>query len=489
MEGTLPRVSPGDHSALALLGVFALGGLGCDAPVGPPLPQLVVVLDTDLPVAGQITPLGTLSDDAAIDSLRIDVIEKDTGDVLYFHNVVSPDAKDWPVSFGVKSEGAAGSVVRLRIKAFRGRLATPGVLDDVATLEPPNPVTITRIVDLRLPTEGKVTVALFLSGDCMGHLPSLGKGTTCIDADHLDGSSTDGIVTVSDAKEVKTKVGTWRPAIEAPCASPPADDTRVCIPGGFTLLGDATLKGFADGIELIVDPTPLRPVALSPFHLDRGEITVGDLEAVLQASPSAITEMPLSYDPDPKSSYFYCTWQKGDKALPLNCVSRKTAMEVCAARGGSLPTEAQWEHAARGRGQHRDHPWENGDISCCRASVARKYLQGVAGACMGEGPEPVGSHVCDGGDASRDGVRDLAGSLRERVLGKLVPYDQSCWAAPGVLVNPSCEDDPSTTLYVDRGGAWKRPMNFALAALRWTDLTSSVSDEIGFRCAYKDGAP
>ena len=479
-----------DYCAPALLVALILGGIACVATEGPPLPQLVVVIDTDLPIAGQITPMGLLSDDAAIDSLSIEVLDsildsaKD-GKPPPSINLVSPDVKDWPVSFGIKSGAAAGSILRLRIRAFRGRLAKPGTSNGVDTLEPPAQITVSRLVKVRLPTEGKTTVAITLQGDCIGIPPSISAGTTCVDGDHLHAPAAEGVTVVADARAVTTKAGTWKPAIETQCAEA-STDTRKCIPGGFTLLGDDALKGFADGIEFTVDPTPLRPVELLPFYLDRDEFTVGDLEGLLKSKPGAITEaMPDPYSPDPGSGFHFCTWKKGDDTLPLNCMSWQLALQVCALRGGSLPTEAQWEHAARGRGQHRDFPWASGEISCCRASVARQYLQGVKASCAGFGVQPVGTHVCEGGDVSRDRVRDLAGGLRERVQGQLVPYDRPCWGPEGVLFEPLCDDDPSTNTLVTRGGSWKRPYDFALSALRGTDVLIDVSsNEIGFRCAY-----
>ena len=78
------------------------------------------------------------------------------------------------------------------------------------------------------------------------------------------------------------------------------------------------------------------------MHLDRTELTVGMLRKLGVAALGA-EEAPTA--PDGTTDLSTCTWRGFDDAtndaLPLNCVSWKTALQICRARGGSLPTEAQ----------------------------------------------------------------------------------------------------------------------------------------------------
>jgi formylglycine-generating enzyme required for sulfatase activity len=152
---------------------------------------------------------------------------------------------------------------------------------------------------------------------------------------------------------------------------------------------------------------------------------------------------------------------------------------------GDLPTEAQWEHAARGRGQGRIYPWGDAFPSCCTTNAGRGTL------CPGEpGPEKIGSYplsaTCGGlGDVSRDGVLDLGGNLSEMCIDKLVSYGEGYWGVPGIFVEPRCDDD-DVNAHAARGGSWKSGPANARSAFRKVDQRSSL---YGFRCVYPGGAP
>jgi formylglycine-generating enzyme required for sulfatase activity len=288
------------------------------------------------------------------------------------------------------------------------------------------------------------------------------------------------------ADDAPSLVGTWPSAREVACSGPPPA-SAVCIPGGFSILGEATLAGESDTHGY--DPVPLRPVVISPFFLDTTEYTVGQLRALLARMPFIGALPVLSNGNDPATSNF-CTWlgptdPTHDK-YPLNCVKLKTAQLICQLEGGVLPSEAQWEHAARGRGERRLYPWGNDDGTCCTASTSRESQPGFTFTCAGVGVEPVGSHPprasCSGlGDLSRDGVIDMAGSLSEVLADSLDPYDAPCWTAGGVLHDPVC-GDPMMAGHASRGSNWLSDTNVvAPSRFLWPDSQSLAG---GFRCAY-----
>jgi formylglycine-generating enzyme required for sulfatase activity len=457
-------------------------------------PQLVVVIDTDAPLVSQAAEDESIARDAAIDTLRIDVLGA-AGETIDLRTLVAPDVRDWPVSFGVTREAAgADGVVRLRIRAFSAHLAKPSAPGDVATLEPVAEVTIDRAVALRAPEDGVRTVRVVLAADCVG-LPAtfVAPGTTCVDAARKREGHDVGVGAIDDRAQVVTAVGTWPTARAAACAGEPKPGA-LCIPGGYSVLGDLALVGVGDGI-VHQDPVPLRPTAVSPFFLDRTEVTVGRYRALVTAGKVHRKPPRARKVDDP--AYVHCTWidarTSDDDALPLNCVEWASAVEVCGALGGALPSAAQWEHAARGRGEHRRLPWGDRDATCCAAVFGRRssQLEEATECTDALGPDPVASHTspekCGGiADVSRDGIVDLAGNVREYVRDSVTPFSAPCWGGPGVVADPVCED-ASTGLRMAKGGTWQAGSLFTLSAMQAG--TGSESPGWGFRCAYPASAP
>jgi formylglycine-generating enzyme required for sulfatase activity len=379
--------------------------------------------------------------------------------------------------------------VQLPIRAFEGAVGTPGTNDGTATLDPPSESSIDRVVRLTYPEDGVATVRVVLRSDCRGRPASfLSPITTCVDASNLQAAPDTGVEPLAEGALPAPIVGSWAGAHEQPCSGA-APSGAICIPGGFTMLGDKAIAG-AENASGDLAPIPNRLALLSPFHLDRTEFTVGRFRQLVAAG-KITTALPTG----PTSSQLYCTWRGADDAsndaMPLNCVPFETLASTCAAVGGSLPSEAQYEHAARGRGQRRSFPWGEAMPQCCTASLSRKYnAKSSEALCDAMGVEPAGSHVMTagcpgGGDVSRDGVLDLAGSLQETVLDAARPYSHPCWGQ-GVLKDPVCVD-PMASLYVGRGADWTAGPTRGRGAFRGGH--NANSDLLGFRCAYRDGAP
>lgn len=172
---------------------------------------------------------------------------------------------------------------------------------------------------------------------------------------------------------------------------------------------------------------------------------------------------------------------------PINCVSYHQATQYCKWFGGYLPSEAQWEFAARGR-DGRVFPWGDAipspaNVNACGSECKKWHEDHDLGAevyrVMYEandgytGTAPVGSFPAG---ATRDGVMDLIGNVFEWTAGGLYEFDR------GAQVNPHGPKKAGS--YVIRGGAFNSGIaEFSDPALRFGMVSDSYSHGVGFRCA------
>lgn len=427
---------------LAVAAVLAVTVLQC-APEPEVRAQHVLFVDTDLPLVGQSPE----TDAAAVDALRIDVYDA-TGTTLRSTRdlkVVLPG--DWPVSLGLV--GAA----RVRIRLFRTRRALPA---PAGGLEPDPAVSVDRLVDLPEPGRTIQHTRVVLRGDCIGRPSVPASGNTCVDEARPYVFATSG-----RSAPGPSLVGTWPRSRPEPCVPGLARASTACVPGGFGVLGAPALSAASGDDE---SPSPLRPFYVRAFYMDKTEYTVGRFVARGGAAMSRGTGAE-------------CSPLAGDPKLPLTCVSRALALELCALDGGELPTEAQWEHAARSAGRDRPFPWGDAAPVC--------YVANAGGAGCHASLMPVGlfpSVAAGPGDETAQGVLDLGGNVAEWVRDPWAPA-RLCWDA-GLAREPVCVA-ALVAVGTSKGGSYGADLERTAVAFRKQAPLAPDDPQLGFRCVYR----
>ena len=216
------------------------------------------------------------------------------------------------------------------------------------------------------------------------------------------------------------------------------------IPTGTFIMGDD-------------EESPRREIFVDAFYLDRYEVTVGRYAVFMKATGNL-------KPPD--------EWETVDLKnavdLPVIGVNWQDASSYCRWAGRRLPTEAEWEKAARGNDE-RKYPWGNDPPTPERARYGKQYENPV----YRDGVTRVGSYPKD---MSPFGIFDLAGNVSEWVT------DWFSESFPeGDVRNPKGPE--SGTSKVLRGGSWYEPAERLGVTKRWHADPSTRNDGIGFRCA------
>jgi iron(II)-dependent oxidoreductase len=241
----------------------------------------------------------------------------------------------------------------------------------------------------------------------------------------------------------------------------------VAIPEGPFLLGSVRVDDDPYGMQTQYDDTelPQHKVWLDRYEIDRDEVSLGEYLAYLQARklhPSeelqkliwhVITVHSMSDNTLSRWPALYVTW--------------KEAEAVCRSKGKRLPSEAEWEKAARGPDGNL-FPWGDAPPDSKRAMFGQHHVHEI----------PILAAV-DSGDEGKSpyGLHHMAGNVGEWV-NDWFGFDYYAYMPERNPPGP-----PSGRYKSVRGGSWKSKPNMLRTATRGGSSPNQRAATVGFRCA------
>ena len=244
------------------------------------------------------------------------------------------------------------------------------------------------------------------------------------------------------------------PSKSGAAAAPKAAAKDTCPAGTVAIPAGSFTMGSPDGND---DERPPHEKKVGAFCLDTREVTVADYRACLAAgrcfTPRTSRLAGLGAWEAPAEETTCNFTVRGRDGHPMNCIPSSFAAEYCNWSGKRLPSEAEWELAARGA-EGRRYPW--GDAA---PGVEMCWNKASSGTCA------AGSSAAD---ASPLGVLDMAGNVRE-------------WTSTTYALYDGCMEQQA---FVTRGGSFEANKPEALrGAARTSESPARRAGDVGFRCA------
>lgn len=273
------------------------------------------------------------------------------------------------------------------------------------------------------------------------------EGAVC----YPNGTCNDGLVCLSDVCVLDTG---WR----ADKYTVNCSDGMCLIPAGSFWIGCNELLD--DACE--DDEYPYVQEELPGFFIDKTEVTVAAYGKCVDANLCRV----------PSTDNENCNWVKvGKENDPMDCVPLLWAAAYCESLGKRLPTEAEWEKAARGT-DGRKYPWGN-DMTACDKAVMRGYGDfgcGTGGTMDVCSKSPAGD--------SPYGLCDMSGNVWEWVSDR---YQSAANTGADVEIP---QGDDNSNLKVVRGGGFGDGAYdiFRVSNRDYKDASVTMAG-LGFRCA------
>jgi formylglycine-generating enzyme required for sulfatase activity len=228
----------------------------------------------------------------------------------------------------------------------------------------------------------------------------------------------------------------------------------VLIPAGAFQMG-------ANGPDSPADEQPVHSVHVASFYIDRCEVTNAEYRRFVietgHAPPRADEPWAEPYN------WTGSDYPAGTDEHPVVLVSWHDAAAYAAWVGKRLPTEAEWEKAARSGMTGQEFPY--GDrLELNQANYYKSYLRAKK-------LRPVGSY-----EPSAQGLYDMAGNVWEWCQD----WYRADYYRRGTASDP--QGPPNGTYKVIRGGSWMNDEPFLKCARRGKNSPDQKSPSIGFRC-------
>lgn len=259
--------------------------------------------------------------------------------------------------------------------------------------------------------------------------------------------------------------------------------TMAVLPGGEFIMG------LNDEDPLGIQPSGHIRIAVNAFMMDQFEVTNGQYKKFLSSLsaderknmlPDSIAwarEIGVAW-----STYF---WGEGYNSYPVVCVNWLQARAFAKWAGKRLPTEVEWEYAARSGMSGRLFPWE-GIYS--RNAVTGEVLANFApdGDFAADGfviTSPVGVFI-----PNNFRLYDFAGNVAEWCEDAYFPSYKVLKQGFNQLITPSYTN-PEENRKIVRGGSWASNEFFIGVGVRDYKYAKTTSPRLGFRCAKDNTNP
>jgi len=247
------------------------------------------------------------------------------------------------------------------------------------------------------------------------------------------------------------------------CFPVPDESSMVDIATTLFAMGHPEATPGPYGAEWRENELPPHEVTVSAYAIDADEVTVAQWVRFVDTEAGNVhfhPLQPLEWD----GEHFHP--RSGEADRPIRYVSWYDAASYCGWAGKRLPTEAEWELAAKGAEDDRRYPWGEESAGCDRAVYYTNaaYCEDI--------PAPVGSRS-PAGD-SPFGLRDTAGNVAEWVFDAYGRYSL------GAQIDPT--GPAGGTLRVLRGGGLRDTAESIRTTLRFGADPADRSEGVGFRC-------